>query len=193
MHAGQAVFTVAAELQAVRAQAEILVRTDLFAGHALDAAVRLQLQQALCRHGEVLVLNPLEHLLVEGAHLGRSDEVLVCTDLLEDGGQTLVRVLVDSYLLVHIEDRQIVVHHQDGPNVIVLDTMLLAEFVPVLCHIDAGVAVGNDREDIGSIERPLGHEFPYDLGNGPGIIRTDEGDFIGLVGQVIILEFLRDA
>ena len=166
---------------------------DVGAGHALDAAVFPQLEETVGSHREMLVLHPLEHILVEEAHLGRSDEVLVCANLFEDGGQVLVRVLVDGNLLVHVKDRQIVVHHQDGADIVHLDALPLAEVIPVFGHVNAGVAESDDGEHVRCPEGGLLYELADNLGNRAGIVRADDADFIGLINKLVLLQLLRNA
>ena len=193
VYASEAVLAIAGEGYALVREGEVLVGADVGAGHALDAAVFPQLEETVGRHREMLILHPLEHILVEKAHLGRSDEVLVRAHLFEDGGQILVRVLVDGHLLVHVKDGQIVVHHQDGPDIVHLDALALAKFIPVLGHVHAGVAESDDGEHVRCLEGGLLHELADDLGNGAGIVRADDTDFIGLISQVFLFKFLRNA
>ena len=76
---------------------------DIGTGHTLDAAILPQLEETVGSHRKMLILHTLESVFCEETHFGRSDEVLVRTYLFKDGGQVLVRVLVDSNLLVHIK------------------------------------------------------------------------------------------
>ena len=98
LDARQAVFALSGEFELAVGQGEIPVRTHIGAGHALYAAVFLQIHQPVGRHGKMLVLHPLEPLLIEKAHLSMLDvlsdneeyEIIICKSL-------------DPHIIEHLE------------------------------------------------------------------------------------------
>ena len=125
---------------------------DIGTGHTLDAAILPQLEETVGSHRKMLILHTLESVFCEETHFGRSDEVLVRTYLFKDGGQVLVRVLVDSNLLVHIKNGQVVIHHQEGTDIVHGDTLTLTKLIPVLGNIHAEIAIGYDGKHIRRLE-----------------------------------------
>ena len=141
----------------------------------------------------MLLLHPPEHILVKETHICFLYILLVDTNFFQDGGEVLIRMLVNGLLFVHIEHRQVIVHHQDRADIVHLDALTLRILIPPLRDIDGGIAESDDGKQIRRIEPGFLDKFPDNQRNGSCIIGKNKSDFIGLVGEVLFFQFLRNA
>ena len=113
--------------------------------------------------------------------------------VLDDLGHVLVCLLVDPHLLVHVEDRKIVVDHQDAVDVVVVQTLVCSIFVPPFSDIHRSVSECDDRENVRSLELRLLDEFPHDHRDSSCIVRENEADLVCFIHRVALFQLLRNA
>ena len=68
----------------------------------------------------------------------------MCRNVGYDGRQVLGSVLLCLYLFVHVEHRQIVIHHHQRLDVLVRDTLLLTIVFPPLGYVGCEIAKRDD-------------------------------------------------